>query len=272
MMPSNEPTEVQRRVALQQTLYRSRNATRRYLHATRRAWVEEQIARASTANGGASNFALELGPGSGIYLSALGQVAQTVLAVDIDFDMLHAAREAVDDPQISGSGREGFSTTGFIAADICRSPLADASIDLILCSEVIEHVEDSEAVLTAMVRLLKPDGRLILTTPQPLSPLEILGKVAFLPGIIHLLRALYREPIEPTGHINVLSRRALEQQMRRAGLCVEQRASCGFYLPIIAEFGGSAGANFLRWCDRHLRNSPLSPLQWTQCYVLKQQA
>lgn len=45
-------------------------------------------------------------------------------------------------------------------------PLADASFDTVLCFEVLEHVPDPFRVFAEIVRVLRPDGTLILTTPQ----------------------------------------------------------------------------------------------------------
>lgn len=49
--------------------------------------------------------------------------------------------------------------------DITAIPLPDQSLDAILCTEVIEHLTDPMAALAEFNRLLKPDGRLLLTAP-----------------------------------------------------------------------------------------------------------
>ena len=46
-----------------------------------------------------------------------------------------------------------------------RIPLADASIDSALCTEVLEHCPDPAAVLAEVHRILKPGGSLVLTLP-----------------------------------------------------------------------------------------------------------
>ena len=62
------------------------------------------------------------------------------------------------------------STAGHYAkldytSDITAIPAPDASFDVLLCTEVLEHVPDPVAALREMARLLKPGGRLFLTAP-----------------------------------------------------------------------------------------------------------
>jgi SAM-dependent methyltransferase len=44
-------------------------------------------------------------------------------------------------------------------------PIADSSVDFILCTETLEHVPDPRKVLAEAARCLKPGGRILLTTP-----------------------------------------------------------------------------------------------------------
>ncbi len=243
------------RVALQRTLYASRNPTRRYLHTERRQWIEERIAAM-----GSRRCALEVGPGSGVYLPALSRTAGRVLAVDRDEAHLEGAR---------GARESCTAPVDVVLADLRSPPFRDGSVDLLLCSEVVEHVVPGPGLLDGLARVLAPDGEMILTTPQPFSPLELLGRIAFLPGIVHVLRWIYREPVEPTGHINLLHRRDLEAAIAEAGLEVLERECLGFYLPVIAEFFGAGGQRFLARMDHRLRGSPAEGLLWTQCYRLR---
>jgi SAM-dependent methyltransferase len=44
-------------------------------------------------------------------------------------------------------------------------PFADNSFDSVLCTEVFEHVEQLDDVIIELYRVLKPGGRMIVTTP-----------------------------------------------------------------------------------------------------------
>ncbi|HOX55654.1 MAG TPA: class I SAM-dependent methyltransferase [Candidatus Paceibacterota bacterium] len=50
--------------------------------------------------------------------------------------------------------------------EITKIPLPDGCLGAILCTEVLEHVIDPMAVLSEFGRLLKPEGKLLLTTPM----------------------------------------------------------------------------------------------------------
>ena len=45
-------------------------------------------------------------------------------------------------------------------------PFADASFDLLWCSEVIEHLKDPAQTIREFRRVVKPGGKMILTTPN----------------------------------------------------------------------------------------------------------
>lgn len=236
-------------VALQETIYTSRNPTRRWLHVTRRDWIEAVIAEL-----GGEGSALEVGPGSGVYLPALLEGFDRVAATDVERAHLEHLEPL-------------FPEVTFVEGDITRPADGQGPFDLILCSEVVEHIPDSPAALRGMAHLLRPGGRLILSTPQRYSPLEITSKVAFLPGIVHLVRAIYREPILKQGHINLMTRRTVRRQLADAGFRIEREFLSGVYLPFVAEFGGSLGLALARWLEKVLRGSPFAWLLWTQYYV-----
>lgn len=74
--------------------------------------------------------------------------------------------------QYEGSGDAKGLQTGTwdtsqidLVCDITNIPEADASFDIILCSEVFEHLPDPLKAVDEFARLLKPGGKLIVTAP-----------------------------------------------------------------------------------------------------------
>jgi len=241
---------------LQQTLYTSKNPTRRYLHCARRDWIHQAIERYSQ---GDAMMTLEVGPGSGGYLPVLAERSETTYAADIEPAFLEQARRLQEQhPQIRVE-----------VDDITKSQLPEKTFDMILCTEVVEHFDGSQQALLHMHRLLKPGGILILTTPQKYSPLEMTAKIAFLPGIIDIVRLIYREPILETGHINLMTAATLEEQIRNAGFSTLERHKLGMYIPVLAEFAGQLALSFEQWLERRILGSALDEILWTQCYILR---
>lgn len=52
-----------------------------------------------------------------------------------------------------------------IVADVQKLPFADASIEAIVCLEVLEHVENPFAAAAELHRVLKPGGRIVASVP-----------------------------------------------------------------------------------------------------------
>jgi ubiquinone/menaquinone biosynthesis C-methylase UbiE len=78
-------------------------------------------------------------------------------------------------------------------------PLPDNVFDLVLCAETIEHVRDVQLLLSEARRVLRPDGRLALSTPAH----------SRLTGLDVLTRGFERRfpPLSP--HLRFLTRRSL---------------------------------------------------------------
>jgi ubiquinone/menaquinone biosynthesis C-methylase UbiE len=249
---SGEPTLLQ----LPDTLYQSKNPTRRWIHTRRRDTIEGLL---KAAAGGGVARALEVGPGSGVYLPLLAELAKSVVVTDVEPSFLDRARERLAD----------CTTAEFLVDDVTATSLTAGSFDLILCTEVLEHIPDWRAALASMAKLLSPGGALVLSTPQPRSPLELLGKVAFRPGVIRLVRAVYREPILETGHVSLVSSRRLSGELAAQGLATEQRQWTGAYLPLVAELGGPLALRLEQSLEPRLQARPLRGLLWTQYVVAR---
>lgn len=200
---------------------------------------------------------MEVGPGSGVYLPALASRFDKVVALDIEASYLEHAKELM----------RAYPNIETLTGDISNCVLEPEHFDLILCSEVVEHLTHSRPALREMHRLLKPRGVLVLSTPQRYSTLELVAKIAFLPGIIHWVRRVYREPVLEMGHINLLTEAEVREQLGEAGFTVLEHHKSGLYLPLIAEFFGARALSASQWLEKKIRGAALSWMLWTQYYV-----
>lgn len=83
----------------------------------------------------------------------LGLVEEEIVAVDLALSGLRAARRR-------------RRSASFIAADACRLPLEAGSFDMVICSEVLEHLPAAEEAISEIHRVLRSPGRLLVTTPN----------------------------------------------------------------------------------------------------------
>jgi ubiquinone/menaquinone biosynthesis C-methylase UbiE len=73
-----------------------------------------------------------------------------ITVVDIDKTGLQIARD------------QGLNT---LCASVLELPINDNQVDIILCLDLIEHVKEDFKLIKEISRVLKKDGRIILTTP-----------------------------------------------------------------------------------------------------------
>lgn len=242
-------------VEFQRRLYTDPNATRRQLHCARRDWV---LAHA-LAQSKPGDRLLEVGVGCGVFTEALSAARREVTAVDIN-------------PAFLDNVRSLQHVTTHLK-DATR-PLELGRHDLAICSEVLEHVPpaSSEAMLRALFEGLRPGGTLILTTPQRYSTMELAARMLRFKPLLALARKIYGSADE-LGHINLLTAGQLKRQLLSVGFVPVTRERFGFYLPVVAEFGGKVGASLLKAAGNILDRVPgLRGLLWTQAWVLERPA
>jgi 2-polyprenyl-3-methyl-5-hydroxy-6-metoxy-1,4-benzoquinol methylase len=241
-------------LALLETLYSSRNPTRRWLHCTRRDWIIAKLRECAHIRPGR---ALEVGFGAGVYLPALCENYREVVASDLDQAHLNHARPLT----------VKYPNLRLVTDDITTSCLPERSFDLVLCSEVLEHIPGTARVLSGIRARLAPDGTLIISTPQRHSLMELACRFAFMPGVIGLVRRIYGEAVFETGHVNLMTQRELTAALSAAGFHIRETFKSGMYIPLVAEFTGGAGQRCAQWLEHRIRRGPLSWALWTQYYV-----
>ena len=97
---------------------------------------------------------LDIGTGAGLLARALAAAGYEVHAIDCF-------------PERFGQADGGVI---FLEGDLNAGlPYVDESFDYVACTEVIEHVENPQALLREFQRVLRVDGRLYLSTPNILN-------------------------------------------------------------------------------------------------------
>ncbi len=138
--------------------------------------------------------ALDLGCGDGRLTVSLDAAALTI--ADVSAVALERASARLGEAR----GRSGRAAPAAVELEPdALLPLPDNAFDLVLCAETIEHVRDVQLLLSECRRVLRPGGRLAVTTPAH----------SRLTGLDVLARGFERRfpPLSP--HLRFLTRRSL---------------------------------------------------------------
>jgi SAM-dependent methyltransferase len=108
---------------------------------------------------------LDIGCGSGRHTAAAYRLKKVVaIGADIDHAELIEAKERLKfHDQL---GENGGGKWGLTAADVCALPFEDHFFDLVICSEVLEHIAAHENAAREMIRVLKPGHPLVVSVPR----------------------------------------------------------------------------------------------------------
>lgn len=125
-------------------------------------WFQRHVAAyrhvASTVHG----TVLDAGCGEGFGLQILLDAgARGVIGVDADpLVAAHARRRYGDD---------SVAEIDVVEADLVDLPLVDQTLDAAVCLQVVEHLHDADEVITELVRVVHPGGRVAVSTPNRLT-------------------------------------------------------------------------------------------------------
>jgi SAM-dependent methyltransferase len=118
--------------------------------------LDETVTR-MTLDGFRCDTILEIGCGTGKNTNMLAQLAKTVLAIDFSPGMIAKAVVRIQADNVL-----------FTMADITRQwPLADGSIDLVVCNLVLEHIDDLRFIFAETRRILAESGKFYISELHP---------------------------------------------------------------------------------------------------------
>jgi ubiquinone/menaquinone biosynthesis C-methylase UbiE len=123
---------------------------------------------------------IDCGCGRGQYVQALLRYGADAYGIDFEVEKVSGFKR--DHPEVAERVRAG---------NIEAMEFGDASFDVALLNEVLEHVPDEKRALDEIHRILKPKGILIVFSPNRLYPFET--------HPVHLKRSKRQVPIYTPG-------------------------------------------------------------------------
>jgi 2-polyprenyl-3-methyl-5-hydroxy-6-metoxy-1,4-benzoquinol methylase len=111
----------------------------------------------------------------------------------------------------------------WLVTDIQSIAAPSESFDVIFCCETLEHVPDPCIAVAELVRVLKPGGRLFVSTPN------YAGLMGLYRGYLRLMGRPYTEVGQPINNFTSLPRTL--RWIRAAGLHITGVDAIGHYLP-----------------------------------------
>ena len=107
----------------------------------------------------ATHRVLDVGCGHGAHTLIAAQCVRAIVGVDQDAAQLRVAEKRARD--------EGIWNVQFLERDLTRSlPFLTGYFDVVLCLDVIEHIEDRQHLLREIHRVLTPTGQLFISAPN----------------------------------------------------------------------------------------------------------
>ena len=178
---------------------------------------QREIERSSKA------YMRELVPASGAL-----EVLDVGCGTGVNAEEIRARGHRVVGMDLSPTAVGAFHGGGFrgVVADASVGlPFASDRFDLVFASEIIEHLVDGAAFLGELLRVLKPGGTLLLSTPNS----------AFWVYRVYAVAGRTLSDVQHPGHVRFFAMRSLKALVEEAGFADARFAARHIYLIL---FGG----------------------------------
>jgi SAM-dependent methyltransferase len=150
-------------------------------------------------------------------------------------DVLAASASELVGLDIDEAGVEAARAEGHEAYCVdCRDSAAVAALgvgpaDVVVIGELIEHLDDPGSMLEGVRALVKPDGRIVITTPNA-------------HGLFNVCAALASRELNHPDHVALFSWFTLSNLLARHGWAVAETA---VYIPVLKSAGSGVGQRVL---------------------------
>ena len=171
---------------------------------------------------------LEAGCGEGYGADPVASVARRVVAVDYDATTVSHVRRRYPRVQV-------------VAANLAALPMPDASVDVVVNFQVIEHLWDQPQFITECLRVLRPGGMLAMSTPN---------RITFTPGS--------DVPVNPF-HTRELNADELRELLEDGGFRMQSMSGV-FHGPRLTEMDARHGGSIIEaQIARAVADAPWAP-------------
>ncbi len=110
-------------------------------------------------------------------------------------------------------GKKKYHNINFYIGDAHKLPFANKAFDLVLCTEVLEHVQEPEKVLFELKRVIKKDGSIIIELDS--------GSMLF--TIIWFIWKKFRGKVWKNSHLHSFNLKNLEKLIILSGLSIKKK-------------------------------------------------
>lgn len=114
---------------------------------------------------GSGTTVIDVGAGAGRHSFEAYRRGADVIAFDQDKEELENVATMFEAMAEAGEAPDGARAEA-VAGDALALPYADGTFDVVIASEILEHVPADEAAIAELVRVLKPGGKLAVTVPR----------------------------------------------------------------------------------------------------------
>jgi ubiquinone/menaquinone biosynthesis C-methylase UbiE len=192
-------------------------------NAIRRRWHLNKLRLCDLTHLSKHDRVLDAGCGAGNLVVELAPRCRQAIGCDI-----HHARLAFGTRRGRGS---------YLQADLQQLPFPDHTFDTIFCMEVLEHLEQCiiAQALREFYRILKPQGQILITTPNYRSPWVL---IEFLADTMRLAPKMVGGE-----HISKYHQLTLAQALQQAGFRIDRHGTFNHFSPFVSLISE-------RWAER----------------------
>jgi len=159
-----------------------------------------------------SDRVLDAGFGSGTLFDSLLEKGKQIYGLDIGNDFVRFAHNKFG------------NNVSLLHSDVGNIPFRDDAMDCVICSEVLEHVQEPADVIKEFYRVLRPSGIVLITTPN----------ISLRWALTEAVWTRVRREIIKTKHV-AFTRRRLRYYLLKSGFrVVEDRVFMGGNLNFVA--------------------------------------